>query len=145
MGKVLMLRIGALVVDYIIYSIFISLFFSLTKLEKRISLGSDFLGDLEINYSLEITHFTFLAYFLVFDFFFNGTTIGKKVLNIIVVNKNDFKFLSLSNRIKRTLLKFISVLIFPITIILYLINNDLILQDKYSKGITIIKEKIKLI
>jgi hypothetical protein len=62
-----------------------------------------------------------------------------------VVNKNDFKFLSLSNRIKRTLLKFISVLIFPITIILYLINNDLILQDKYSKGITIIKEKIKLI
>lgn len=138
MNYILKLRIYAFLIDNTIISLLIGVFFSFLKINKSLYIGTKTIGGLELNFSLEIiTYFAFLIYFILFDIFFTGLTIGKKLLKIKVVNKNNYYELTFFHRFKRTLLKFISFTIFPISILVYFIYNKFILQDRFSIGKTV--------
>ena len=70
----------------------------------------------------------FLAYFVIFDIRNDGQTLGKMAVNLKPRNKN------LKQRIRHSFLKIISIIIFPITIVVYLIKgkiiHDMILENQ---------------
>ncbi|MGJ8593404.1 MAG: RDD family protein [Aquaticitalea sp.] len=80
---------------------------------------SFFSGLNEINYNFLLL--TFLLYFIFFDIFNSGQTLGKIFLNVKVV-----EHLSLKMRISRSFLKIISIYITPVTIIIYLFKKKIL-------------------
>ena len=89
---------------------------------------------LDRSWKIEINQFNIIMflYFLLFDFISNSITLGKKIFGLTVVFKKN----KTSVRVLRTILKLISILIFPILIINYFINDTIVYDE-------IIKSEIK--
>ena len=83
------------------------------------------LSGLNFNYLL----LSFLLYFMIFDFFNNGETLGKLMLKVEVNKK-----LSLKKRISRSFLKLVSIYITPITIIIYLSNKNILHDTLFNSN-----------
>ena len=99
------------------------------------------INDLEV-FGLHFTLFVTLiplfywVYLMVFDIVTNGRTIGKLLLNIVTVSKTGEK-LSTKQCLVRSLYKMISIMILPVSILLFLFKDHYTIQDRYSGTITI--------
>jgi uncharacterized RDD family membrane protein YckC len=119
-------RILAFFIDLIIINAIIQLFGLLAQTEMSM-------------YSLDTEHYTlvskmsydfvfYLGYFLLFDFLSEGVTIGKKATNLVIVDAKQ-PAIGRNDLVKRTLLKMVSIVVLPISILVYLLFNKT-LQDE---------------
>jgi len=132
-------RIYSILVDIIISTFVGILVLSLFNLEKDIQLGKFTLFGQDIKYGFSFQIIIVLGYFIAFDFLNNGKTFGKLIFSILVVDSSTLTQLSLSSRIKRTFLKILGIIIFPFSLIMFLINSDFTIQDKIMKTTTVRK------
>ena len=77
-------------------------------------------------------------YFILCDVFGNSVTIGKEVLKIRTISVSG-KQLKLKNRIYRTLLKILSIIFWPISATVFLINGFTI-EDGFCNTKTVEKQ-----
>jgi len=70
----------------------------------------------------------YLVYFLVFDLFGQGVTVGKKATSLVIVDA-DQPFIGRSELVKRTLLKMVGMILLPISALVYLLFTKTI-QDE---------------
>ncbi len=128
-------RILALLLDLAIIGFISSLVTSMIKFEWE--LGTYSLFNHRISFGLSLSVLFYLVYFILCDIFWNSMTIGKEVLKIKVVLQ-DGAPLELKSRIYRTLLKTISILFWPISGLVFLVNGYT-LEDDFSKTKTVEK------
>ncbi len=128
-------RILALLLDLAIIGFISSLVTSMIKFEWE--LGTYSLFNHRISFGLSLSVLFYLVYFILCDIFWNSMTIGKEVLKIKVVLQ-DGAPLELKSRIYRTLLKTISILFWPISGLVFLVNGYT-LEDDFSKTNTVEK------
>lgn len=128
-------RILALLLDLAIIGFISSLVTSMIKFEWE--LGAYSLFNHRISFGLSLSVLFYLVYFILCDIFWNSMTIGKEVLKIKVVLQ-DGAPLELKSRIYRTLLKTISILFWPISGLVFLVNGYT-LEDDFSKTKTVEK------
>ena len=128
-------RILALLLDLAIVGFIASLATSMIKFEWE--LGTYSLFNHRISFGLSLSVLFYLVYFILCDIFWNSMTIGKEVLKIKVVLQ-DGAPLELKSRIYRTLLKTISILFWPISGLVFLVNGYT-LEDDFSKTKTVEK------
>jgi uncharacterized RDD family membrane protein YckC len=88
------------------------------------------------NWYLTYYSFTFL-YFVLFDVFKNGITIGKSILSIINVDNINGNLLDVKRRIIRSFLKIISIILFPLSLFMFVFNNEFTIQDYFVKSKTV--------
>ena len=131
-------RIYALLIDLIILSQISMLLNNFMKLNFELS--SIRLFNKDIDYGFSLMFLVFITYFICFDIFKNGISIGKKVIGISIIHSEN-KIISKTSICNRTFLKLISLWLFPISIFIYLLFG-IVLQDLfYPKIIT--KQTIK--
>ena len=94
----------------------------------------EFLG-LHFILGIRLVFVVYLFYFIVFDLLKNGQTIGKQLLNLTVVAKNN-KPPDLKKRVLRSLYKTLGIMVLPVSLILFLTRNYTF-QEYYSGTITI--------
>lgn len=114
-----MKRFLAYVIDYSILAI-------LMKLVNSIILKENIIGyTIEIMWFLELSFF--YIYFFLMDLIFNGSSIGKKFLNVKVVLKkqNIYKYSAL-----HALYKFGFTIISPLALLIYLARKCTMPYDK---------------
>lgn len=128
-------RIYAYLIDVLIVSIIASICSHFIFDKKEFFLTNT----LRINYWNLLYYLCMFAYFVFFDFIKQGDTIGKSMLSITVVN-HDYSPTNLKKRLYRSLLKFLSILFFPVAVMAYFFGNHYILQDELPKTITIKEE-----
>jgi uncharacterized RDD family membrane protein YckC len=128
-------RILALLLDLAIIGFISSLVTSMIKFEWE--LGTYSLFNHRISFGLSLSVLFYSVYFILCDIFWNSMTIGKEVLKIKVVLQ-DGAPLELKSRIYRTLLKTISILFWPISGLVFLVNGYT-LEDDFSKTKTVEK------
>ncbi len=128
-------RILALLLDLAIVGFIASLVTSMIKFEWE--LGSYSLFNHRISFGLSLSFLFYLVYFILCDIFWNSMTIGKEVLKIKVVSQDGAPW-ELKSRIYRTLLKTISILFWPISGLVFLVNGYT-LEDDFSKTKTVEK------
>ena len=128
-------RILALLLDLAIIGFISSLVTSMIKFEWELGTYSLFNHRISFGHSLSVLFY--LVYFILCDIFWNSMTIGKEVLKIKVVLQ-DGAPLERKSRIYRTLLKTISILFWPISGLVFLVNGYT-LEDDFSKTKTVEK------
>ena len=121
-------RILALTIDLIIIGFFVRLLSSLVDL--NFSQGNLFLFDTNFTYGYSLVFIIYIIYFFVFDYINNGVTFGKRIFKIEVIQIDKTR-LSLSKRLIRSILKVVSIIIFPITLLMFMINGKT-LHDNIS-------------
>lgn len=84
-----------------------------------------------VNFNLLLL--VFLGYYVLFDLFNNGLSIGKIILGISV-SKNS----TLRSRLSHTFLKTVSIFITPVTVVVYLITGE-ILHDYLEKTVEVVE------
>lgn len=122
-------RILALTIDLIIIGFFVRLLSSLVDL--NFSQGNLFLFDTNFTYGYSLVFIIYIIYFFVFDYINNGVTFGKRIFKIEVIQIDKTR-LSLSKRLIRSILKVVSIIIFPITLLMFMINGKT-LHDNICK------------
>lgn len=129
-------RIYAFIIDSIIANSIGIMLLSPFDLEKDIPIGKFTLIGQDIVYGYSFKFMMILLYFIAFDILNKGKTFGKSIVSIVVVDSVSLAELSLVNRIKRTLLKAVALLIWPISLLLFF-SFDYSIQDKVMKTKTI--------
>lgn len=79
---------------------------------------------------------TYFLYFLIFDLFNNGVSVGKMLLKLIVVESTD-EDLDTTKSIIRTVIKLVSLALFPIAALVYLFTNAWTLHEKATNTKTV--------
>ncbi|GER61060.1 hypothetical protein ULMA_31680 [Patiriisocius marinus] len=125
-------RLFALLIDLVIISVLYSI--ASNFLILNIELGVENISTTNVVYGYSFLFVFYLFYFLIFDFTNNGNTLGKILTKITVVSKQKNKLNY--NKFLRTILKIISLVIFPVAAILFFTNGTS-LQDKITKTKTI--------
>ncbi len=125
-------RLFALLIDLVIISVLFSI--ASNFLILNIELGVENISKKDIVYGYSFLFVFYLFYFLIFDITNNGDTLGKILTKITVVSKQKDKLNY--NKFLRTILKIISLVIFPVAAILFFTNGTSI-QDKITKTKTI--------
>lgn len=122
-------RIFALIIDLIIIGFFVSFLSSFFDLNY--SQGNLFFLNTNFIYGYSLMFIIYIIYFFIFDCLNNGVTFGKRILKIEVV-QTDKVSLTLSKRLIRSILKVVSIIVFPITLLMFLINGKT-LHDNICK------------
>ncbi len=126
-------RIFALIIDLLIIATISTLFSGLFNIEKE--LGTFTVFEQSFVYGINWSVLFYLMYFITFDVFGNSVTIGKQFMKIKFVAINNEE-LTLKLRIKRSVLKTISLLFLPISAVVFLLNG-FSLEDKFCNTNTI--------
>jgi len=79
---------------------------------------------------------TYFLYFLMFDLFNEGISVGKMLLKLVVVDHLDNP-LDTTKLIIRTILKLVSIIFLPIAILVYLFSDALSLHEKATQTKTV--------
>lgn len=123
-------RIGALLIDLILISLAYTLIYNFIPKEwLSVSLSANY------GFSLEriLYYGSFLAYFLLFDFTNGGDSPGKEILKLSTRGAGGKK-LGPAQAVKRSLLKLASLIILPVSALLYLFGEgEFSLHDAYLK------------
>lgn len=129
-------RVGAFIIDVMIICL-LSAFTEniVSTFNDEISFNA--LG-LTLNHTFSFSVLYYVSYFLLFDQMNHGITIGKMLLKIMVVFQDKTE-LPKAIRLKRSLLKIISILILPITVLLFFLNKYFTIHDHFNQTITIPK------
>lgn len=133
-------RVYSFILDVIISNSIGLLFFSILGIDKNFNTGIFEILDLKINYGFSLQIIVFFIYNLIFDIINRGTTFGKLIFSIKVVDIENLKKNNLNTFIFRTILKMFSTIIFPISSIIYLYNGFTI-HEKFSNTKTILNLK----
>lgn len=133
-------RIYSIIVDMIISNFIGVTILSLFNLEKNMQLGKFTLLDQEIGYGYSFQAIIILLYFVLFDVFNKGKSFGKLIFSIFVVGNSTLRELSFITRFKRTILKVLGIIIFPISLIMFL-AFDTTIHDSVAKTKTIVDKK----
>lgn len=131
MSKISTQRVLAFIIDSIIISIINTLMMSLIEIDKyEIYSFELFSRNWVLNNNLYL--FVLILYFMFFDFFKNGVSIGKSLLKLRIQSTNNN--LNKIILIKRTLLKFL-FLFSPLllVVIIYYLIKETILYDNLTK------------
>jgi len=80
-----------------------------------------------------------LGHLLVCDIVLKGDTLGKRIMKISAV-KESMNELSLAERVARTVLKSVSLIVLPLSALVFLVNGFTI-QDFFLKTVTTVKSK----
>ena len=113
---------------------------SIFDISSMLKIGTiDILGN-SISYGYSINIIVIALYFILFDFFNNGTTWGKLVFSIYVVEKNKLIKLSVKKSLKRSFFKIVGIVILPVSMALFILKKGFTLEDYFTDTITIINE-----
>lgn len=111
-------RIWAFIIDTIVFSILASLISSLLFVHKeQTPIMGFYVSGWMLCYNLCI-----LFYFFIFDILRNGVTIGKSIVSIQVY-KTDNTLPTIGQHLLRSLLKWVSTWIFPLSVIVYIFSQ----------------------
>ena len=127
-------RIGAFIIDMIIVSLIASFIESMFSIFDESSVIELFGFSFKLVYSLSIPFY--LSYFILFDLLNDGKSIGKMVFGIKVVFI-DYKEVQLGTLLKRTILKTLSIIILPISVLMFVLNKRFTFHDYYTNTITV--------
>lgn len=127
-------RILALLIDAFLVGIMESIFLNLIELNLGMEGKFSFFGH-DYVYGFSFLFLFYLLYFIFFDLFAKGQTIGKTILKIKSVNQDNLD-LSVRWRLLRTFLKMVSIIFWPISALVY-IFLDVTLEDTICKTKTI--------
>jgi uncharacterized RDD family membrane protein YckC len=125
-------RIFALVVDLVFISQISVLINNIIRINYEISTFN--LYETKISYGYSFMVVVYLIYFIFFDYFYNGKTIGKRIFSIYVVGKSYN--LNIKQNIIRSILKVVSIIILPFSAFIFLIDNSTF-HDKYFNTTTL--------
>ena len=131
-------RIGAIIIDLMIIGALTTIIESLFATIFRS--GSFELFDMRFDYKIGATFLLYVCYFLFFDLIISGRTIGKLIFGVLVVLEDEMAT-SRTVRLKRSLLKILSIIILPIAVLLFLFKNYYTIHDHYSGTMTVIKSQ----
>ncbi|WP_445381284.1 RDD family protein [Robiginitalea sp. IMCC43444] len=121
-------RVGALIIDLIFISLAYTLIFNFIP-EEWLTTTQQYGWVLQTGTLLY--YGTFLVYFLLFDFTNSGDSPGKELLKLQTRDMSGQK-LERKRSIKRTLLKLVSMIICPVSALLYLFGEgEFSLHDAY--------------
>ncbi len=122
-------RIAALIIDLLIINIIVNIISNFFIVESHF--GNFKFLKINFNYGYSLVIIFQLLYFFIFDILNKSKTLGKIALkiNTVLINEEEF---DLKNRLCRSFLKIISILISPISLILFLIKSYTI-QDSICK------------
>ncbi|MEM9687200.1 MAG: RDD family protein [Bacteroidota bacterium] len=126
-------RSTAFLIDTLVVNSIVTFSIQLFPMAFKI-IDFEFLG-LRFILGIRLVFVVYLFYFIVFDLLKNGQTIGKQLLNLTVVAK-DNKLPDLKKRVLRSLYKTLGIMVLPVSIILFLTRNYTF-QEYYSGTITI--------
>ncbi|MGB5646414.1 MAG: RDD family protein [Muriicola sp.] len=130
-------RILAFLIDLIIVNAIIQLFGMLVK--------PDMPGyRLDTEYYTLISRFSYdvvfyLGYFLIFDVFSQGVTVGKKATNLMVVQAGQPAVRSIE-LVKRTLLKMVGMFVLPVSALVYLFFSKTLQDELMGLKVSISKQ-----
>ncbi|WP_340203286.1 RDD family protein [Ascidiimonas sp. W6] len=79
----------------------------------------------------------YIIYILLFDVIFEGQTLGKLASSILVVESNNDTIPDLKKRVIRSLTKFLSILLLPLSVLLFISKRGFTIHEKISKSRTI--------
>lgn len=128
-------RITAFIIDVVVISFGTSLINSILPITFLLTDVSLFGVDARLGITLGI--FTYFIYFTIFDIISNGNTIGKQLVKITTIS-NTLKKLRLKDLILRSFYKTLSIIILPISVIIFLFTKEYTIQDKLVKTTTIL-------
>jgi len=80
----------------------------------------------------------YLVYFLVFDLFGQGVTVGKKATNLVIVDA-DQTAIGRRELVKRTLLKMVGMILLPISALVYLLFTKTIQDELMGLRVSFLK------
>lgn len=136
MNKIYLKRIGSFLIDISIIETVSSLIANFIPIKIKVSsfelLGKNFY----INISFIII--LYILYFILFDILNNGKTLGKILFKIKVLSIENNN-LSKVKLVIRSFYKILSILILPISIILYYFYNYFTIQDRICKTKTVME------
>lgn len=134
-------RILALIIDVFLVGIIQILWVNLIG---PIQFPKNYLSLLGFNFIFGLSYlpFLFLLYFFICDFFASGKTVGKTIIGIKNVNEYNLS-LSIRFRLLRSTLKVVTIIMWPISGILYALF-DITLQDYVCKTKTVKYNKLGL-
>ncbi|MCZ4319729.1 RDD family protein [Aequorivita viscosa] len=126
-------RVSALIIDLIVIGFIYSIGTNLLNL--NLELGSIEIFNLNVWYGYSFIFVLYLIYFFLFDVINEGITFGKMLTKIRIVSsiEKDSNY----NKLTRSFLKVLGLMIFPITGFLFLLNGFTI-HDKSVNTETII-------
>lgn len=127
-------RIAAFLIDVVIISISISIISNFLPISFKLTEVELFGVQWDLGITLGI--FGYLIYFLIFDVFSKGNTIGKHLVKIKTISKTLGQQ-KLKNLVQRSLYKTLSILILPVSAMLFLINKEYTIQDSFSNTTTV--------
>ena len=129
-------RVGAFIIDLMVIGIFASFAENIISffIEK---VSFDALG-LTFNYTFSFSILFYVFYFLLFDLINNGITLGKMIfkIEVVFIDKTE---LTKATHLKRSLLKILGIIILPIAMLLFFLNNFFTIHDHFCQTITITK------
>ena len=120
-------RILALTIDLTIVGIIIILLENLFPFFFKTN-RIDVFG-IELSITVNYHYINVFLYFIFFDLFNNGNTIGKAIVKIKTISVMG-EFLNLSMRILRSCVKVINIVFFPITLIVFIVFKGYTLHDE---------------
>jgi uncharacterized RDD family membrane protein YckC len=132
-------RIGAFIIDAIVIGFFATFAENIFSLfDEKFSF--DALG-LTFYYKFSFSILFYVFYFVLFDLINNGVTLGKMIFKIKVVFLDETELPKVT-RLKRSLLKVVGIVILPIAVLLFFLNNFFTIHDHFCQTITISKSRI---
>lgn len=129
-------RIGALIIDLAIINSLAALLKALLPMFSKKGIFEWF--GLEFTYTIGVSFILCVCYFILFDLANSGRTIGKILFKIYVAFE-DGTSVPKSILIKRSLLKTLSIIIMPVAVLLFFLNDYYSLQDRFARTQTITK------
>lgn len=88
------------------------------------------IGSKQIVISISLSSIFYLGYFIAFDLWNNGITIGKSAMAIQVM-RDKSEPLNLEERLVRSLLKTLAIIVLPVSVMLYLWFNSFTIHDHF--------------
>ncbi|MGB5377112.1 RDD family protein [Muriicola sp.] len=131
-------RILAFLIDLIIVNAIIQLFGMLVQ--------PDMPGyRLDTEYYTLISRFSYdvvfyLGYFLVFDVFAQGVTVGKKATNLVIVQASQHAVGNIE-LVKRTFLKMVGMFVLPVSALVYLFFNKTLQDELMGLKVSLSKQR----
>ena len=128
MSEIQQKRILAFIIDLVIAGIISGIIRSILS-TIFIAKTYTYIG-INFEFNFEFSLIVYVIYFIAFDIMNQGKTFGKYLFNnkVVFTDKEPTKL----DLIKRSLLKVVSIMILPISILLYLFYNVFTIQDHFS-------------
>ncbi|MEM9686041.1 MAG: RDD family protein [Bacteroidota bacterium] len=130
-------RIPAFLIDVIIAGILSSFVGNFLPVTFEIS-HFEMLG-MKFTWGITLNIVFFLLYLVFFDLLNYGNTLGKLLLRIVIVSKNE-EVVTSKRRLIRSLYKTLSVIILPVSALLFVFKKYYTIQDHYTNTATIARK-----